>query len=104
MASVVTAASTTAAAARITPVGQVFWRNSRQGAQSRREALHLRRADGRRGRRREGGNLSAAGLPTREGRRRHHGLVLPAGGLPEVYRRSISPPTPCTSFGPADSS
>ena len=53
----------------------------RQVAQSRRQALHLRRADGRRRRRHQGGNLPAARLAAQARRGHHHDLVLPAGGL-----------------------
>ena len=53
----------------------------RQVAQSRRQALHFRRADSRRRRRHQGGNLSAARLSAPEGGRHHHDLVLSPGGL-----------------------
>jgi ribose transport system ATP-binding protein len=53
----------------------------RQMAQSRRQAIHLRRADRRCGRRNQSGNLPPARVPAQEGRRRHYDLVLPSGSV-----------------------
>ena len=64
------------------PVGrQPTEGGDRQVAQPRRQAVHFRRADGRRRRRHQGGNLSPARLAAAAGRRRHHGVLVPAGGL-----------------------
>ena len=65
----------------------------RQMAQSRRQALHLRRADGRRRCRHQGGNLSAARLAAQAGRRA-------SSWSRPICRRSTSSPIRCTSSGP----
>ena len=54
----------------------------RQMAQSRRQAVHIRRADGRRRRRHQGGDLSRCSpICCADGRRHHPDLVLSARGL-----------------------
>ena len=71
---------------RAAPVAQPLRRQpaegrDRQVAQPRRQAVHLRRADGRRRRRHQGGDLSAA----RRAAARGAGIIMISSYLPEVY-------------------
>ena len=65
-----------------TPLGRQSAENrDRQVAEPRGPAFHLRRADGRRRRRHQGGDLPAAREPAHERGRDHHDLLLSARSL-----------------------
>ena len=68
--------------AGLQPVGrQPAEGGDRQVAQPRGQVVYLRRADGRRRRRHQGGDLSPARLAAAAGGGDRHDLVLPAGGV-----------------------